>query len=223
MPKGPPPPFPPGTPAKTVLPPGTLLYRVHKARRSAIATNPVPSHIFYGGGRFDATERARYGYLYAGLTAQAAVGEVLLRSLPFDPGGGNRLLHHNSVAGRRLSFLRTTAELSLVSLVTGRDLAAVAQDSWLVQTESGDYPFTRDWGHWIREHTGPWAQGFLWPSKREPADRAVVLFADRCPEGLLADSGERPVDLDTPKGMAWLNDLLDPYATRLAPPPPSPD
>ncbi|TDC19995.1 RES domain-containing protein [Streptomyces sp. 8K308] len=218
MPRARPPESLPGTPTRVVLPAGTRLFRVHSATRSGTAANPVPSHCLWGGGRFDATACDRYGYLYAGLTAEAAVCETLLRSIPFDPSGGPRLLPYPAVRGRRLSFLRLARPVTVVSLMGGRDLAAVGQDSWLVQTESAEYPFTRDWGHWVRSRTGDWAQGFVWPSKREPAHRALVLFADRYPPDAVADTGEPPVDLSSEEGVAWLNDLLEPYGTLLAPP-----
>ncbi|MCX5380693.1 RES family NAD+ phosphorylase [Streptomyces sp. NBC_00091] len=217
MPNYRPPAEPAGTPAKVTLVAGTPLYRVHSARRSGDSFNPVPAHCLYGGGRFDSTSCDRYGYLYAGLTPEAAVSESVLHSLPFDPAGGARLVPRVAVTGRRLSALRLTASVDVVALVTGQDLAAVHQDSWLVQAEARDYPYTRDWAHWIRGHTDPWAQGFLWASKREPGARALVLFADRCPPGVLAPTGEDPVDFATADGRSRLDRILTPYHARLAP------
>ncbi|WP_372348848.1 RES family NAD+ phosphorylase [Streptomyces sp. KL116D] len=204
-------------PGKAVLARGTLLHRVHGSHRGADAFNPRPAHCLYGGGRFDATSCDPYGYLYVGLTAAAAVCETLLRALPFDPAGGPRLLPRRSVEGRRLSTVRLTADLTLVPLVSARELAGVRQDSWLVHTESHDYPYTRDWGHWIRRNTEPWAHGLLWSSKREPADRTAVLFGDRCPQGALRVEEEAAVDFDTADGREWLDALLQPYFVQLAP------
>ncbi|MET7602414.1 RES family NAD+ phosphorylase [Streptomyces avermitilis] len=206
-----------GTPGKAILARGTLLHRVHSVHRDAAAFNPRPTHCLYGGGRFDGTSCHPYGYLYAGSTPAAAVCETLLRSVPFDPSGGPRLLPRVSVERRGLSALRLTTDLDVVSLMTGQDLAAVHQDSWLVQTEAADYAYTRDWAHWIREHTDPWAQGFVWSSKREPGDRAVVLFGDRCPPGALAAVDGHTVDFGTDGGRRWLNSVLQPYHAQLAP------
>lgn len=205
------------TPAKAALGRGTLLHRVHALYRDADAFNPVPAHCLYGGGRFDATPCDRYGFLYAGSTPAAAVCETLLRSLPFDPEGGPRLLPRVAVAGRGLSTLRLTADLTVVALMSAQDLAGVHQDTWLVQTEARDYAYTRDWAHWIRRHTEPWAQGFVWASKREPGDRTVVLFGDRCPPGALETVPGHTVDFTTPDGEEWLDSVLQPYFTRLAP------
>ncbi|MEU7579329.1 RES family NAD+ phosphorylase [Streptomyces sp. NPDC041068] len=206
-----------GSPAKVTLARGTVLHRVHSARRAAADFNPRPAHCLYGGGRFDGTACDPYGYLYAGLNPEAAVCETLLRSLPFDPAGGPRLVPRVGVRGRRLSTLRLTADVAVVSLMTAQDLAGVHQDSWLVQTEAADYAYTRDWAHWIRDHTDPWAQGFVWPSKREPGDRTVLLFADRCPRGAVEAVEGDTVDFDTDEGEHWLNSILQPYHARLAP------
>lgn len=206
-----------GDPGKVTLARGTLLYRVHGSHRGAVDFNPKPAHCLYGGGRFDATEHDPYGYLYTGLSASAAVCETLLRSLPFDPLGGPRLLPRTAVRGRRLSTLRLTSDLCVLPLMSARDLAAVHQDTWLVHTEAQEYPYTRDWAHWIRHHTEPWAQGLVWSSKREPADRTVVLFGDRCRPRTLHCEEEGAVDFDTAEGRDWLNSMLLPYYVQLAP------
>ncbi|MFI9239193.1 RES family NAD+ phosphorylase [Streptomyces sp. NPDC053079] len=216
MPNTQPPAAPPGTPAKVTLPAGTPLFRVHRGEWPATSFNPVPTGRLYGGGRFDATEDDGYAFLYAGLTAASAVCETLLRSIPFD-SAGPRTVPRAAVRGRRLAFLRLTADVDVVSLMSGRDLAAIAQDSWLVQAEPHDYPFTRTWGHWIRRHTDPWAQGFVWPSKREPADRVTVLFGDRCPPDVVEESGAPPVDFSTPGGQEWLDTVLGLYYAQVGP------
>ena len=66
---------------------------------------------------------------------------------------------------------------SIVS--SGRDLAAVGQDSWLTKCDSKDYGFTRRWGHEIRKWA-PWAKGLAWRSRLEEASLAYVFFEDRC-------------------------------------------
>ncbi|WP_228979621.1 RES family NAD+ phosphorylase [Streptomyces sp. DH12] len=217
MPHAPPPAAPPGTPVKATLPAGTPLFRVHRAEWAATAFNPVPADRLWGGGRFDATPDDPYRFLYAGATAAAAVCESFLRSVPHT-GPGPRVVPRAAVRGRRLAFLRLAVDVDVVSLMSGRDLAAVAQDSWLVQAEAHEYAFTRAWGHWIRRHTDPWARGFVWPSKREPADRVAVLFGDRCPPGVVEETGTPAVDLAGRDGEEWLNGLLAPYQARVGGP-----
>jgi hypothetical protein len=222
MAKYPPPDAPPGEPTRATLRAGTPVYRVHSTHRAPTAYNTRPSHAFYYGGRFDSTRYDPYGYLYLGFSVGAAVSEVLLRSLPFESGGGPPLLPRVAFERRSLSFLRLAVDVEVVSLMSGADLAAVAQDSWLVHTEGADYPQTRDWGHWIRRQTKPWARGFVWPSKREPADRVAVLFDDRGEAPLLEPAGSDPVDFGTQEGERWLNGVLAPYWTRTAPRVPEP-
>ncbi|MDT3396579.1 RES family NAD+ phosphorylase [Streptomyces sp. B1866] len=207
----------PGTPHQVTLPAGTPAYRVHSAHRSATAFNPVPAHAFYDGGRFDSTPYDPYGFVYVGLGVAAAVCEALLRSVPFAADGGPRLIPRVAVERRRLSYLRLAADTAVVSLMSGADLAAVGQDTWLVHAESAEYPQTRHWAHWIRRRTEPWAQGFVWPSKREPADRVAVLFEDRCTAPPLEPAGAPPVDFGTPEGERWLNGVLAPYHAHVAP------
>ncbi|MET9735734.1 RES family NAD+ phosphorylase [Streptomyces sp. NPDC006458] len=217
MPNVPPPAALPGTPTKVTLPEGTPLFRVHSSARSATAFNPAPADRLYGGGRFDGTDGRPYSCLYAGLEPAGAVCEVLLRSVPFAADGGPRLLPRAGVVRRSFSFLRLAADVTVVSLMSGADLASVGQDAWLVQAEAAEYPWTRNWGHWIRDRTEPWAQGFVWPSKREPADRAVILFGDRCARDAVAESETSAVDFATPDGEDWLNSVLAPYHARVAP------
>ncbi|WP_318199503.1 RES family NAD+ phosphorylase [Streptomyces sp. SCL15-4] len=216
MPNVPPPAALPGTPTKVTLPEGTALFRVHASALAGTAFNPVPADRLYGGGRFDATEARPYTYLYAGLAPAAAVCESLLRSVPFAADGGPRVLPRTGTVRKRCTFLRLVADVTVVSLMSGADLAAVGQDSWLVQAEAAEYPWTRNWGHWIRDRTEPWAQGFVWPSKREPADRVVILFGDRCAPDTVAES-EPAVDFGTADGEDWLNSVLAPYHARVAP------
>ncbi|MFD8079198.1 RES family NAD+ phosphorylase [Streptomyces sp. NPDC059718] len=215
--KYPPPSVCPGEPSRTLLRAGTPVYRVHATHRESTAYNSRPSHPFYFGGRFDSTPLEPYDYAYVGFSAAAAVCEVLLRSVPFDDDGSPRLLPRAVFEQRSLSFLRLSEDIEVVSLMSGKDLAAVAQDTWLVHTEGGDYPQTRDWGHWIRRQTSTWAAGFVWPSKREPADRVAVLFADDTTAPALEQTGAPPVDFATEDGELWLNGVLTPYQAQAAP------
>ncbi|MEW2551219.1 RES family NAD+ phosphorylase [Streptomyces zhihengii] len=218
MPKYPPPEALPGEPVRAVLPAGTPVYRVHSSHRDATAFNTRQAHPFYYGGRFDSTVYEPYGYAYIGLSVGAAVCEVLLRSVPFEGDGSVRLLPRASFERRCLSFLRLAADVEVVSLMAGAELAAVAQDSWLVHAEGAEYPQTRDWGHWIRRGTAPWARGFVWPSKREPSDRVAVLFEDRFGGApALEPAGPDRVDFGTGEGERWLNGVLAAYWARGAP------
>ncbi|MEO3812667.1 RES family NAD+ phosphorylase [Sphaerisporangium sp. B11E5] len=210
-----PPPRYAGQPNRSLLPEGTPLWRVHhRAVRADRFTRPrAPGR---GGGRFDGTVLTDpYRFYYASLDASTALAEVLLRGLPFG-ADGLRTLPTESVAERLASRLRTTLPLTLISLVTGPDLAAVAQDDWLVRAEPHDYPRTRRWAHWMRAQA-PWAQGLLWSSKRDAGKRVLMLFGDRVPGTVLGDPPAGVVDLGGPAGREWANTVLAPYRTSVAP------
>lgn len=212
-----PPPAYDGTPNRYRLTRGTCLWRVHDRRYPACAFKTKPSGRLFGGGRFDATEDDPYPFCYAGLDETTAVAETLLRDLAWDESGTRRL-PPPAVVERRLSGLTLTHDLDLVSLISGQDLAAVAQDQWLVTANGPEYAHTRAWAQWLRKQAG-WAHGFIWSSYRETSRLALVLFGDRCTETfgagyedtLLHEVPELAIDLDDEPGIRWLNERLAPY------------
>ncbi|TMR05022.1 hypothetical protein ETD83_07395 [Actinomadura soli] len=195
---------------------GERLWRVHDRRHDPTSVNPRPSDDNFGGGRFDGTDRAPYPAYYAGLEAGTALAETLLRDVPFNDKGF-RTIRRARVHGRRASVVETTDALNLVDLCSGEALAAVAQDTWLVQAETGEYHATRRWAAWIREQV-PAAQGLIWPSKREGSRPALVLFRDRCPDGCLVADPHSGQDLDDLEGAAWINAQLAAYRARVTRP-----
>jgi RES domain len=207
-------------PALTTLGAGTTVFRIHHKHFPADAFNPVPSHKYYGGGRFDATQDDHYPFMYAGSTVDVAVAETLLRDLAPDPAG-IRQLPWPRVAGRRISSVEVTADLELVSLRSAADLGAVAQDTWLTSCDPRDYAQSRHWAHWIRSHASG-AAGYVWLSRREPGAAAYVLFGDRVPATAIAASAHPDVppgdeaDFDTPRGRRALRNRLTRYNVALS-------
>ncbi|MCT2591574.1 RES family NAD+ phosphorylase [Streptomyces sp. N2-109] len=200
------------------LPPGTRLWRMHRTKRPAEQFNPVPVDAHFGGNRFDGTVPDPYRYLYLAEDPTTALAESLLRSLEFDPETGMRLVPYAAVAGKSLSLLRTRCELSLVSLVTEADLAAVCQDSWLLEAEGERYAKTRRWASEIRAQM-PAAMGLIWQSRRNRPHLASVLFQDRCggePLATVPMSGI--LDLGSPEGVTEANRLLAPLRAAIVPP-----
>lgn len=203
-----------------MVPAGTLLVRVYSTAYPAVAFHPGPAHRYYGGGRFDGTADDPYGYLYAGDSYAVAIAEALLRDVEAGPAGALQI-PRGRVAGRSATALRTTADVTVVDLVSAQDLAAVSQDTWVTQADGRDYAQTRHWAHWIRGHA-PGAAGFRWVSRREPTGRAYVLFSDRCPPGLLqaamdpsVPSGDK-ADFDHPQGRRELRRALSAYGAVVA-------
>ncbi len=180
-PNQPPPPRYAGRPARFLLPAGTTLTRVHSTAFGVTQFNPTLALDDLQGGRFDATPEDEYAFLCAAEDDATAVSEALLRDLPVDEYGA-RLLPQSRLSQVSIGWLRLTVDLELVSLRSGRDLAAVGQDAWLTASPAAEYASTRRWASAIRGWT-PRACGLTWRSHREPEGFAFVFFADRCPEG----------------------------------------
>lgn len=201
-----------GTPHPVIWPAGTALYRVHERRYAAREFNATLVDPHFGGARFDSTPNDVYSYYYAAPQPQTALAETLLRELPF-VDAEVYTLPRAAVQGYQLSKVELARDVKLLSLLSTPALRAVEQDYWLVHAEAPEYPFTRRWGHWIRAQA-PWAQGFVWTSKRDLPNEAIVLFADRFPVPsveVVRDSGEPTMDLDDDVGIGWLNDVLKEY------------
>jgi hypothetical protein len=211
-----------GQPNRFVLQRGTCLWRVHHRPYSARSFKPTDASG-PASARFDGAADDPYPFYYAALDDTTALAETLLRNLaPNDRG--RRLLPLAALAGRQLSGLTLTRDLSLVRLVSGQDLAAIGQDAWLVTSQGSEYEHTREWGHWLRRQA-KWAHGFVWESLRNRGGQAVVLFGDRCAADfgpryeriLLHEITELAVDLDDKDGTTWLREILKNYRVIIPP------
>jgi hypothetical protein len=218
-PKQAPPPRYDGTPRRFTFPSGTRLTRIHSAQFAVTEFNPTVARSDLQGGRFDASPNDEYPFLYAAEDDATAVSEALLRDLPIDERGA-RLLPRVALAGRRIGWLRPTADLALVNLRSGEDLGAIGQDTWLIAAPAADYPMTRRWAEAIRQWA-PWAMGLTWRSHREPDGFAYVFFGDRCPEDCFEEARDSlPVpagdqSLDVGSGRLYVEDLLARYRVAL--------
>jgi len=212
------------SPNRYLLRRGTPLWRVHHAPYGAWEFKAKPSDMLYGGGRFDATEADRYPYLYAGLSAVTALGETLLRDVASDESG-YRVVPNKEAAGRTISELTLAQDLHMVSVIDAEDLGAIGQDDWLVSCSGHDYPYTRDWGHWLRRKA-TWAHGFIWDSKRDRGGLAIVVFGDRLArdfgyeheQTLPREITEGAADLGDATGSAWANERLIRFHAIVSPP-----
>jgi hypothetical protein len=192
---------------------------VHRQGRPAGQFNTRGSDILWGGGRFDGSPECPYPCLYVAFGQATAVAETMLRSMPF-VGRRPRILPRSAVRDRRLSALTLTKDIDLLTLSSTPALAGVGQDEWLVHAEPMFYAQTRDWAHWMH-HRIPWAQGLIWPSKRDLGQEAIMLFGDRCQPGLLTLEPGLGLDLDDEPGRVWLNALLADYRVHLNRPSPA--
>jgi hypothetical protein len=208
------------SPRREILSAGTELSRVHSSARSSTSFNERLAELESGGGRFDGTSEEPYEFLYAASEERAAVCEALLRELPPEPSGG-RLLPMKAVKGRSLSSIVTSRDVTLVRLIDAEDLGVLGQDTWVVQSPSGDYPLTRRWGHAIRRNA-PWCQGLVWRSRLEPSSLAYVFFSDRqgaATSPLMVASEGNPtgsISFDTAEGETHLRQILVRYSVTLS-------
>jgi hypothetical protein len=210
-----------------VLRRGTCLWRVHRADRQPSEFKSELADPHFGGSRFDATPDHCYPYWYAGVEEETALCETLLRDICADDYGF-RVIPRAAVESKVLSAVTLTADLTLVSLLSGADLGAIAQDSWLIRADGSQYAQTRVWGHWLRQRA-PEACGFIWASLRNQGGRAIVLFGDRCAaahgdshaRALLYPIPPLTVCLDDKAGAAWLMERLRAFRVSIAPPPPA--
>lgn len=201
-----------------VIPAGTELWRVHKSKYGPVQFNPTLADLHLGGGRFEGTVLDPYRSLYVADSALTAVAESVLRSAPWT--GGRRRIPYVSVHGRTLSVLRTTRELTLVSLIEEKDLAAVLQTANLLDDERS-YPMARRWTSEIRAQA-PDAMGLVWQSRRNRPEHSVVLFHDRFDDchcnALEVLPGRGIADLGSPEGFEEVNALLDPLRAEVSKP-----
>jgi hypothetical protein len=213
----PPPSSLPREPERMVLRAGTKLFRVHHRDYRCDAFNAKVEDVHFLGSRFGGTAEDRYPILYAALAPDTAIAETLLHDAVFR-GDPVRVLPSEFVAGFLLSALYLNADVELVSLLNARALAAVGATSWLVDCDRDQYPRSRHWGHWIRTQA-PWAQGFIWHSKRDVDRPSLVLTGDRVGEAarvdfepvVVPDRSERVLDFAKEDDVARLNELLEPY------------
>ena len=208
-----------GAPASFLLAAGTRLTRIHSAHFGVTDFNPTVAHHWLRGGRFDATPDDPYGFLYAADDDAAAVSEVLLRDLPLDQRGA-RLLPRVLLRNLRIGWLTTTRDIRLVNLRSGRDLAAIGQDTWLTAGPASEFELTRAWASAIRDWAA-WCGGLTWRSRREPEGFAYVLFEDRVPDDYLVEvSSGVPLTgeaqrLDDGIGRLYVERILESYRVAL--------
>ncbi|MGY5532269.1 RES family NAD+ phosphorylase [Streptomyces sp. A3] len=209
-------------PVRHVIPAGTELWRVHNVRYAPHLFNPklADPFEFKDGSRFDGTRLDPYHCLYLGDTPTTALAESVLRSRPFELPAGRRRIPYVTVVGRRLSVLRTRCDLVLVSLIEAKDLAAVCQESTLLEDER-NYVSARRWASEIRAQA-PDVGGRIWQSRHNRPQRALVLFHDRfdgCggqPLDVVADAGIARLDSDA--GIDLANRYLEPLRAEISRP-----
>jgi hypothetical protein len=212
---------PPGF-RQVTIPAGTGLSRIYRRDLaaakgySALSFNPTSwksdPRLHARGGRFDATRRDKFAYLYAASGrrphAKIAVWEVLAHKRVV-VGKGPQLLAASLFAGYAVRYLVATADLLLVDLLDEPALTFFNGDIDSV-TRTPDYYQSREWGRYVRQHTTTCC-GFAYTSRRmgsTASGYAFVLFDDRKPVARPVRAEGRPVELLSRRGREILDDAL---------------
>jgi hypothetical protein len=211
-------------PLFSLLPAGTLLYRVHGQGFAANAFNPGVG----AGGRFHFIRAGGAGRrvpsLYGAEDPLAALAETIFQDVAPRPARGKQLLgallgrqdllvvglggirHRSHVQGRMLSTLRLRRALRLVRL---QDLGlrrlglSMAE---MIASGPESYPTTRAWAEAL--HRGTAAQGLLWTSRQFDSRSAVHLFGDRVGSEAL-EVVDRPLALGSPPGLYLVYEVAE--------------
>ncbi|WP_256582546.1 RES family NAD+ phosphorylase [Pseudomonas sp. Irchel 3A5] len=181
-------PPPPGTLHVTLeeLPKDQVLHRVHLEKYQADEFNPG----LHGNARFSPIQDEHANTiptLYGGTTRDCALMETVFHGVPHT--AGFKSFDKGKLAHQIHSTVALTQPLKLVDLasVPLRKLGITRKQ--LIDTEKDQYPATRKWAEAIHSKC-PEAQGLSWISRQDDSARAVVLFGDRIPAGVLIQKGD---------------------------------
>lgn len=201
------------TPARQVVPAGTLLWRVHDDSEHADQFT-VGDH-----GRFT-DDQGRYPCIYLSDRSTTALAERLLPLVNMSTVSGRRMLLRRHLNDKVLSAVRTTTELILLRLLDMQDLAAVGQqDDRMLTARPESYQEVRAWSSWLHDQL-PNVGGIVWPSTYDLPQHTIMLFGDRCPQGALRAEPNSAIRLDDAVGANHLNQELAAYGVQVRRPAP---
>ncbi len=197
----------------TLLAKGEVLHRVHHCEYRANEFNPG----VHGNARFSPildNDGKPIPTLYGGTTMECALMETIFHDVPhtagfksFDKGKLEKQVHSIVHIGQELQFV----DLTSVSL---RKLGITRNQ--LIDTEKDQYPVTRKWAEAIHLQC-PQAQGLYWVSRQDDSARAVVLFGDRIPDGVLRTNGNSRLLLDDGNAYDAVLDLAERIGVYIVP------
>lgn len=157
------------------VPAQTVLHRIHLRQFGPTQFNPVET----GNARFspikDSTGQI-VPTLYAGTTFHCAAMETLFHEVPYAPGF--KTYQRSLMAGNVHSRIVVRNDLILVDLSSKALRQLGIERSSLIDTVSGEYPYTRQWAEAIHAFA-PHVQGLRWVSRQDDTAMAIVLFGDR--------------------------------------------
>lgn len=160
--------------------------RVHSDEYAGSQFNPG----LKGNARFSPirdTRREPIPTLYAADTFEAALMESVFHDVPHAPGF--KQFDKRKLEGQVHSKVRATQDLKLADLTSKPLRKLGVKRDQLIDTEKDQYPNTREWAKAIHAQH-PDIQGLHWTSRQDDSARAVMLFGDRIPEGVLHQVGD---------------------------------
>ncbi|WP_418648288.1 RES family NAD+ phosphorylase [Thauera butanivorans] len=165
---------------------GQALHRVHSNEYNGDQFNPG----LKGNARFSPIRKAKGDLiptLYAAATFEAALMESVFHDIPHTPGF--KQFDKRKLQGQMHSEVQATQDLKLADLSSKplRKLGVTRKQ--LIDTEKDQYPKTREWAQAIHAQH-PDVQGLYWTSRQDDSARAVMLFGDRVPKGVLKQVGD---------------------------------
>lgn len=182
-------------------PAGRPIHRIHLLRFAPDAFNPGVK----GNARFSPIASAQGGpipTLYGGSDFECAAMETLFHDVPFAPGF--KIYDKRKLAGQTHSVLVPAAALKLADLSNVALRKLGVPRAQLIDTDKDRYPVTRKWAAAIHlKH--PRLQGMVWVSRQDDRARALMLFGDRVPAGLLV---QQAVSRDFVDGASATLELL---------------
>lgn len=161
------------------------LHRVHSQDYEGDEFNPG----LKGNARFSPIRNAQgdpIPTIYAADTFEAALMESVFHDVPHAPGF--KQFDKRKLEGQEHSIVQATQDLKLADLSSKplRKLGVTRKQ--LIDTEKDQYPETREWAEAIHAQD-PDIQGLYWISRQDDSARAMMLFGDRIPKGVLQQVG----------------------------------
>lgn len=197
----------------TSLVKGEMLHRVHQDKYLADQFNPG----VLGNSRFSPIQDEHGNpipTMYGGTTMACALMETVFHDVPYT--AGFKSFDKNKLVGQVHSTIQVGHELQLADLATVPLHKLGVTRKQLIDTEKEQYPATRKWAEAIHRQC-PQAQGLSWISRQDDSARAVILFGDRIPDGVLRPTGNSSSLLDDGSAYDAVLDLADRIGVNIVP------
>lgn len=125
--------------------------------------------------------------LHGGTTMACVLMETVFHNVPHT--AGLKSFEKAKLAAQVYSIVQLAIPLQLADLASVPLRKLDVTHKQLIDTEKDQYPGIRQWADEIHRQC-PQAQGLSWVSRQDSSARAVVLFGDCIPDGVLQAQGK---------------------------------